>query len=111
MKNITNKLNCRAELWGMVPFENELGEQDVKEGKIKEVIYCNILPASASQRNNGVTEVINHSHKFTVRTKSIEDIKVNMFFIFKTQKYEFIYWNPDFKNNEYIEIFTKLVME
>lgn len=110
MKNITDKLNCRAELWGMVNIENELGETDREEAKIKD-IYCNILPAKATQRSNGITEEVNHSHKFTVRAKSLEDIKVNMFFRFKGLKYEFIYWNPDYKSNEYVDVFTNLNLE
>ncbi len=111
MQNITNKLNCKCELWGMIPFENELGEMDIREGKIKD-IYCNILPSGATQKwNSGITEKVEHSHKFTIRSKSIPDIKVNMFFKFKGLKYEFISYNFDFKNNEYIEIFTKLVLE
>ncbi|WP_253200659.1 hypothetical protein [Clostridium sp. CF012] len=46
MSNMTERLNCEAELWGMVKFQNELKEWDTKEDKIKN-IYCNILPASA----------------------------------------------------------------
>jgi hypothetical protein len=111
VQNITNKLNNRAELWGMISSENELGEMDITEGKIKD-IYCNILPSSATQKwNSEIVQVVEHSHKFIVRSKSITDIKVNMFFKFKGLKYEFISWNPDFKNNEYIEVFTKLVIE
>jgi len=111
MQHITDKLNCKAELWGMLDVENELNEWDKIEGKIKN-IYCNILPSGASQKSNsGITQTIEHSHKFKVRSKSITAIKVDMFFMFKNLKYEFIYWNPDFKSNEFIEIFTKLVIE
>lgn len=114
MRNITIKLNCRAELWGMVKFQNELREWDIKEGKIKD-IYCNILPANPSSQSQKwsttIVEVLEHSHKFTVRSKSIIDIKRDMFFIFKGLKYEVNSWNPDFKNNEFIEIFTNLVLE
>ena len=112
MQNITNKLNCKTELWGLVPFENELGEMDTEKGIIKPIVYCNILPNNASQKfNSAVTEIINHSHKFTCRALSIKEPKVDMFFKFKGLKYEFIYWNPDFKTNEFLEIFTKLVIE
>lgn len=111
MQNITNKLNCKCELFGMIDTLNELGENDRVEGKIKD-IYCNILPQSASQKwKSPVTEVIDHSHKFICRAMSIKEPKVDMVFKFKGLKYEFIYWNPDFKNNEILEVFTKLVLE
>ncbi|MGK0467146.1 phage head completion protein [Clostridium sp.] len=112
MQNITSKLNCKVELWGLVPFENELGEWDTEKRIIKPIVYCNISPSSASQSNNsGVTEIITHNYKITCRVKSILIPKVDMFFKFKGLKYEFKYWNPDFKNNEFLEIFCELVIE
>lgn len=111
MQSITKKLNCKAELWGLVPFENELGEQDKKEGKIKD-IYCNILPASATQKGSStVNETIEHSHKIMCRARSIKEPKVDMFFKYKGLRYEFIYWDPDFNKNEFMNVFTKLVIE
>ena len=111
MQNITNKLNNSAELWGMVPFTNELLEQDVKEDILKQTIYCNILPSSAVKQNTPITEAINFTHKFTVRALSIKEPKLNMFFIFKGQKHQFKSWNPDYKNNEFLEVFTELILE
>ncbi|MBW9170775.1 hypothetical protein K2F43_06085 [Clostridium estertheticum] len=112
MQNITNKLNCRAELWGMVKYIDTLKQHNVKEGKIKDLIFCNILPvASVQKKYSAVTEVVEYSHKFTVRTKSITNINVAMFFVYKKQRYEFQYWNPDYKNNQFIEVFTKLIVE
>ena len=112
MRNITTKLTCRAELWGMIPFENELKEQDVIEGKIKDLIYCNILPRdNMNKQNSGITKSIEHSHKFKVRKKSIANISMNMFFVFNGLRYNFKSWNPDFQNGEFIEIFTDLILE
>ena len=112
MQSITKKLNCKAELWGLVPFENELGERDKKEGKIKDIIYCNILPATATQKwSSTVNETITHSHKIMCRTLSIKAPKVDMFFIYRGLKYNFKYWDPDFTSNEFINVFCELVIE
>ena len=111
MQNITNKLNCKAELWGLTTFVNELGEQDKKVDKIKD-IYCNVLPATATQKwGSTVNETITHSHKIMCRSLSIKKPKVDMFFMYKGLKYEFIYWDPDFNSNEFINVFTELVIE
>ena len=110
MHNMAGRLNNKAELFGLVDIINELGENDTIEGKIKDV-YCNIIPQSATKTNTPVTEGYSYSHKFTVRSKSIENPKLNMFFILKGQKYKIKYWQQDFKNNEFLEIFTELKME
>ncbi|MBW9154864.1 hypothetical protein [Clostridium tagluense] len=113
MNNITNTLNHRAELWGMVEYTNELLEQDTKEDIIKPLIYCNIMPSGTMnrQKDNGITESVEYSHKFKVRIKSIINPSIDMFFIFQKKKYEFKSFDIDFKNGEYLEIFTEMVME
>ncbi|GCD10588.1 hypothetical protein [Clostridium tagluense] len=113
MRNITNKLNNRAQLWGMVEFTNELLESDKEEKIIKPLVYCNIIPSGTMnrQKDNGVTQSVEYSHKFTVRIKSIVNPSIDMFFIFQGKKYEFVSFDIDFKNGEYLEIFTKMIME
>jgi len=116
MRNITTKLNCIAELWGMVTYIDDLKEHNQKEDKIKDFICCNILPVSARlgatvKNNSDVTEISEYSHKFIVRIKSIIDIDISMFFIYKNQKYKFKSWIPDYKDNEFLEVFTELIVE
>lgn len=111
MSNLINELNNRAELWGMIPFTNELEEHDTKEDIIKPLIYCNIIPLSAIRNLTPVTENMKFTHKFKVRALSIKVPKLDMFFMVKGQKYKFKSWNPDYKNNEFLEVFTELILE
>ncbi|MBN3398150.1 phage head completion protein [Clostridium botulinum] len=108
---ITNQLNQRAELWGMIEFKNELEETDIKEDRIKDLVYCNILPQSVVKTSTPVSEGYEYTHRFKVRLKSIENPKLDMFFIFKEQKFFFKYWEPDYKNNEFLYIFCELKLE
>ena len=111
IKNLINKLNCKVELYGMVDIENELGEADREESKIK-TINCNILPSSYSEKSTQIdTTRIEYTHKFKLRAKSLKEPKRDMFFKHKGLKYEFINWELDFKNSEYLNVFTKLIRE
>lgn len=111
IKDITNKLKCKAELWGMVEKENELGEMDREPAKIKD-IYCNILPSSYSEKSNAIDITrIEHTHKFMVRVKSLKEPKLDMHFKYNNLKFEFISWDIDYLNKEYINVFTKVIME
>lgn len=109
--NLSEQLNKRCKLGGKIPFTNELGEQDIKDGIIKELVYCSILPQSAIKSNTPVTEGYNFTHKFKIRRKSISEPKLDMFFLFKNQKFYFKYWDSDYKNNEFLDIFTELKLE
>ncbi len=111
VKDLTSKLNCYAELWGKIAIKNKLNENDTEDAKIKN-IWCNILPQGAGISSEGdIVEKVNHTHKIKVRTLSIKEPKKDMFFMYKGLKYEIKYWNPDFKNNNFLDIFCKLILE
>ncbi|MCY6957956.1 hypothetical protein [Clostridium brassicae] len=109
----TSKLNIQLGLWGMVPFKNELDEIDVKEGKIKD-IWCNIVPQHGSTSKTGETDVekVTTIQKIKCRKLSIKNPKINMFFKDKNGlKYEFLDFYPDYKNNDFWEIKTRIIYE
>lgn len=107
---MANQLKNKAELWGKIKVKDKLGQWSTKDGKIKD-IYCDIMPYRGSEANTPVTEYINQVFKIKVRYKSITDPKLDMFIIFKGKKYQFVSWNPDFNDRNYLEIFAKLILE
>lgn len=105
-----NKLNCKAELWHKDKVKNKIGEYTTVEAKIKD-IYCNIVPFkyTSSDTTAGNT-VISHTHKFICRYKSITP-NLGMYFKFLGARYEFVIWNPSFKDCDFIEIFANQILE
>lgn len=105
MINITKKLRHLVEVYQMKVLVNDLGENDTTPELLKRA-YCEILPLNSSVKNGEAnTENNQHQFKFTFRRKSIRGIKKDWFFLFEGLKYEVIYFNRDFKDNQFIEVF------
>lgn len=105
MINITKKLRHLVEVYQMKVLVNDLGENDTVPELLKRA-YCEILPLNSSVKNGEAnTENNQHQFKFTFRRKSIQGIKKDWFFLFEGLKYEVIYFNRDFKDNQFIEVF------
>ena len=89
----------------MIDTINELGEND-KKPKLFKKAHCEIVPLNSSVKNGEAgTEENQHQFKFTFRVKSVPGIKKDWVFIDEGLKYEVIYFNRDFKNNQFIEVF------
>jgi len=105
MINITKKLRHLVEVYHMINSPNELGENDTTPELLKRA-YCEILPLNSSVKNGEAeTEENQHQFKFIFRVKSVPGIKKDWFFIYEGLKYEVIYFNRDFKDNQFIEVF------
>mgnify|MGYP000852195837 CR=1 FL=1 len=105
MINITKKLRHLVEVYGIITTTNSLGENDTTPELLKRA-YCEILPLNSSVKNGEAnTEINQHQFKFTFRIKSIQGIKKDWFFLFEGLKYQVIYFNRDFKDNQFMEVF------
>nr|DAK34307.1 MAG TPA: Putative head tail adaptor [Caudoviricetes sp.] len=105
MNDITKRLRHLVEVYQMKVLVNDLGENDTTPELLKRA-YCEILPLNSSVKNGEAnTENNQHQFKFTFRRKSIQGIKKDWFFLFEGLKYEVIYFNRDFKDNQFIEVF------
>ena len=111
MENITKRLRHKVEVWKTETFINELGEDDTK-GVLDKKAYCEIVPLKAAREEGQAnTESNNHKFKFLFRLKSVRDIKKDWFFIYDSNKYSVDYFNKDFKDNQFLEVFTTRVEE
>lgn len=105
MNDITKRLRHLVEVYQMKVLVNDLGENDTVPELLKRA-YCEILPLNSTVKNGEAnTENNQHQFKFTFRRKSIQGIKKDWFFLFEDLKYEVIYFNRDFKDNQFIEVF------
>lgn len=111
MNNISSRLRHLVEVWHTLAILNELGEQD-KEPKLLKNAYCDIVPLSSTiKQGQADTESNDHQFKFIFRKKSIPDIKKDWFFLYEGKKYEVLYFNKDFKDSQFIEVFCKRLEE
>nr|WP_258876522.1 head-tail adaptor protein [Fusobacterium polymorphum] len=105
LNDITKRLRHLIDVYHMIDTVNELGENDKKPELLKKA-YCEIVPLNSSVKNGEAgTEENQHQFKFIFRVKSVPGIKKDWFFIYEGLKYEVIYFNRDFKDNQFIEVF------
>ena len=105
MNDITKRLRHFIDVYTMIDTINELGENEKKPELLKKA-YCEIVPLNSTVKNREAgTEANEHQYKFIFRIKSVPGIKKDWFFIYEGLKYEVIYFNRDFKDNQFIEVF------
>ena len=102
------QLRNKIEVYGLVTRVNSLGADSRRPEMIKKV-WANIIPTSGQNREEqGNVSEIQVSHKLTVRAKALKDISPDYYFMYKGQKYKILYWYPNYKDNNYMEIFCRL---
>lgn len=111
MSRLTSKLRNRVEVHTKHKVKNELGEWEYKYALYK-VIYAQIIPLRSSLKDGQAeTEYVESTHKFKIRIKSLPELDNTYRFVYKGQTYEVKYFDYDFKNNEFYDIYTRLVVE
>ncbi len=123
------KLDRRVEIWGQVPYENELGEDDFTNAKIK-TVWASIIPQTGSlikQQNVG-TLLSNVTHKIIMRYSSAKNLTTaNWLMYFEKDADRQIYLNDQTKkvghrfdikyildpnfSHETVEIFVEEIIE
>ena len=100
------ELRSKIELYSLEKTTNEL-EQDIFEPRIKKRVWAKIVPQNG--RNSILAgDVIDTlvTHKVIVR-RGLE-LKADMFFKYKGQKYSIKYWQPVYNNTSFLEICAEL---
>ena len=111
MSRLTSKLRNRVEVLTRQKFENVLGENEYRYSHSK-YVYMQILSKNSKMVDGEAdTEKVESTHMFKCRIKSISNLDNTYRFKYKNQIYEVKYFDPDFKNNEFYEIYTRLVVE
>lgn len=100
------ELRNRIELYSLEKTTNEL-EQDIFEPTLIKKVWAKIMPQSGKNRGL-VGDVVDSvvTHKVIVR-RGIE-LKNDMFFRYRGQKYNIKYWQPVYNNSSFLEISAEL---
>lgn len=105
-------LNKRIEIWGNVTFVNELDEDDMKPGLIKDKpIWASVIPQTGSlQKQQGDTILSNVTHKIKIRYGAGKDITQDMWIMFKGHRFDIKYILNPYFSNEFLEIFCEEII-
>lgn len=105
------QLRNRIDVYGNIQIKNELGELEYSYVKIKS-IWSEIKPSGGSLKSTEAgTVYADISHKIIIRANSITNLTNDMYFIYKGQRYNVKYFNPNYKCRDAIEIMCSLVVE
>lgn len=111
MSRLTSKLINKVEVLTKQKFQNELDETEYRYSHFK-FVYMQIIPKTSKMiEGQADTEKVESTHVFKCRIKSLSGIDNTHRFKYKGQIYEVKYVDPDFKNNEFYEVYTRLVIE
>lgn len=109
--SLSGRLKNRVDLYAGHANENELDETDFDYVKVKS-IWAEITPQSGREvKGKGNTVYADISHKFTVRSNAVKHIGNDMYFMFRGQRYDIKYFNPNYKYRDSIDIYCSLVVE
>jgi len=50
------------------------------------------------------------SHKITIRSKAIDNLQNDMFFVYDNQRYDIEYFNPNYRYKDSVEIMATLIV-
>lgn len=113
MSDFYRDLHNRLELYDKVKFINGLGKTDYKYDVVK-VVFGNLVPANlkgTTSTTQAETEYGEVTHRLRVRKKSITNINKAMYFIYQGMQYKILFWQPDFKNDQFLEIMLQVKIE
>jgi hypothetical protein len=113
MSVLSSNLKNKVDVYGKMPFTNELGENDFKDTYIKS-LFVWILPATltgttATQPTG--TEYSMVQQRVKCRKRSIPDLSKDIYFVYEGIRYDVQYFQPDFKEDEYWDILCKAKFE
>lgn len=104
-------LNCRIDVYEKVEGENEFGEITYDYDKACRV-WAEIKPTTGRETSiEGKSTGVSITHKITVRMGAIKRPRNDMFFKYKGQCYEVMYFMPHYRKKDLIEFYCKLNIE
>lgn len=109
-------MNCgllrnRIDVFAKKECRNEFNELAYEYGKVGSV-WAEILPKNGKEESmpgNLIRE--NITHKIIVREGAIKKPRNDMYFIYRGQRYEVMYFMPHYQKRNLIEFYCKLIIE
>jgi len=110
-KNTLERLRHRINVYTKVEDETEFNELRYNYIKISSV-WAEIIPKTGKENHiDGEAIQVTVTHKITVRNGAIKEPRNDMYFEFKGQRYDVLYFMPHYQRSDLIEFYCKLVIE
>ena len=107
----SGKLRNRIDYYAKVKSENDFGEVTYNYSKSGSV-WAQITPVSGKTEDiEGNSVQADITHKFIIRKQAIKQPRNDMFFMYRGQRYEVMYFMPNYLKNDTVEFYCKLVIE
>lgn len=109
--DILERLRRRVDVFSKAECKTEFGELTYKYDKTS-TVWAEITPTSGRENSlDGNSIQASITHKITVRNGAIKKPRNDMYFMFKGQRYEVMYFMPHYRRNDLIEFYCKLIIE
>lgn len=109
MRNMKNVFNCQIKVYKPVDKKNELLQND-RDYALFKTIPGDIIPQTGKviKASNGTKEII-VSHKIKMRYFACKDIKEDMYFVYRSKRFDIEHILNDRFDDEFLEIFVNEV--
>ena len=109
-------MNCgllkhRIDVYSRVKRLNEFKELTY-DYECERTVWAEIVPKSGREEDmpgNSIKE--NITHKITVRKGAIKDPRNDMYFMYRGQRFDVMYFMPHYRKNDLIEFYCKMTIE
>lgn len=109
--DILERLRHRIDVFSRSESKTEFGELTYKYEKAS-TVWAEITPTTGKEIDiEGNSTGANITHKFVVRMGAIKQPRNDMYFEYKGQRYEVMYFMPNYRRNDLIEFYCKLIIE
>ncbi len=109
--DILERLRHRIDVFSGTESKTEFGELTYKYEKVQ-TVWAEIVPKTGRENTlDGNSIQASITHKITVRNGAIKKPRNDMYFEYKGQHYEVMYFMPNYKKNNVIEFYCKLIIE
>ena len=110
-KNTLERLRHRVAVFAKTEGKTEFNELSYGFEEIRRV-WAEILPLRGKEiKMDGGSLQEEITHKITTRMGAIKEPRNDMFFEFKGQRFEVLYFMPNYKRNDLVEFYCKLIIE
>ena len=108
---LLERLRHRIDVYAKMESQTEFGEIKYDYKKVSSV-WADIVPKSGRENSiQGDSIQVSVTHKITIRNGGIKEPRNDMYFEFRGQRYEVLYFMPHYKKNDLIEFYCKLIIE
>ena len=109
--DVLERLRYRVDVFSKSESETEFGEITYLYEKTQ-TIWAEITPTTGRENSiDGNSIQANITHKITVRNRAINKPCNDMYFEYRGQRYEVMYFMPHYRRNDLIEFYCKLIIE